>query len=56
MSRYAPYTFRSLAVIDGQLYGIAEDGVYALDGDSQPVAGRIATGKLDIGQGAGASA
>ncbi len=52
MSRYAPYTFRSLAVIDGRLYGIAEDGVYALDGDSQPVAGRIATGKLDIGQGA----
>ena len=52
MSRYAPYTFRSLAVIDGRLYGIAEDGVYALDDDSQPVAGRIATGKLDIGQGA----
>ncbi|WP_238839715.1 hypothetical protein [Pseudomonas aeruginosa] len=52
MSRYAPYTFRSLAVIDGRLYGIAEDGVYALDGDSQPVAGKIVTGKLDIGQGA----
>ncbi|MBD1295554.1 hypothetical protein [Pseudomonas aeruginosa] len=52
MSRYAPYTFRSLAVIDGRLYGIADDGVYALDGDSQPVAGRIETGKLDIGQGA----
>ncbi|RSZ54114.1 hypothetical protein EJU38_05520 [Pseudomonas aeruginosa] len=52
MSRYAPYTFSSLAVIDGKLYGIAADGVYALDGDSDAVAGSIATGKLDVGQGA----
>ncbi|HFL2074917.1 hypothetical protein APA46_21370 [Pseudomonas aeruginosa] len=52
MSRYAPYTFSSLAVIDGKVYGIAADGVYALEGGSDAVAGSITTGKLDLGQGA----
>ncbi len=51
MSRYAPYTFTSLAVIDGALHGVADDGVYALDGGAAPVDGRITTGMLDIGQG-----
>lgn len=51
MSRYAPYTFHSVAVIDGVLYGVADDGVYALDGGAQPIAGRVATGKLDLGKG-----
>ncbi|WP_199851902.1 hypothetical protein [Variovorax sp. PMC12] len=51
MSRYAPYTFTSVAVIDGVLYGVAEDGVHALDGGTDPITGRVATGKLDIGQG-----
>lgn len=51
MSRYAPYSFASLAVIDGVAYGMAADGVYALDGGAETISGRIQTGKLDIGQG-----
>ena len=51
MSRYAPYSFSSLAVIDGVAYGMAADGVYALDGGAETISGRIQTGKLDIGQG-----
>lgn len=50
MSRYAPYTFSGLAVIDGQLYGLADDGVYALKGGSGNVAGSFTTGKLDLGR------
>ena len=51
MSRYAPYSFTGLAVIDGVAYGMAPDGVYALDDDAETISGRIETGKLDIGQG-----
>lgn len=51
MSRYAPYSFTGLAVIDGVAYGMAADGVYALDGDTETIGGSIQTGKLDIGQG-----
>ena len=51
MSRYLPYTFRGLAVIDGVAYGMSADGVYALDGDSETIAASMRTGKLDIGQG-----
>ena len=52
MSRYAPYSFDGLAVIDGVAYGMAADGVYALDGGAEVIDGRIQTGKIDIGQGA----
>jgi len=52
MSRYAPYTFASLAVIDGKLYGLASDGVYALDGGEEPVSGALVTGKVDLSKGA----
>lgn len=52
MSRYAPYTYESLAVVDGVLYGIANDGVYALDGGEEVVEGELRTGKLDLGGGA----
>jgi len=51
MSRYVPYSFAGLAVIDGVAYGMAADGVYALDGGAEAISGRIQTGKLDIGQG-----
>lgn len=51
MSRYAPYGFRRLAVIDGVPYGEADDGVYALSGGQEPIAGKLVTGKLDLGQG-----
>lgn len=51
MSRYAPYTYESLAVIDGVLYGIADDGVYALDGGEETIAGELRTGKLSLSGG-----
>lgn len=50
MSRYAPYTFDSLAVIDGVLYGTNADGVFALDARDELVTGEIRTGKLDLGR------
>lgn len=51
MSRYEPYTFSSLAVIDGALYGVAADGVYALSGGQELVTARVTTGKLDMSGG-----
>lgn len=51
MSRYEPYAFLGVAVIDGAAYGMAQDGVYALDGDAESITGTIRTGKLDIGRG-----
>lgn len=48
MSRYAPYSFSGLAVIDGVLYGIADDGVYAMDGGNTQINAVITTGKLDL--------
>lgn len=51
MSRYAPHAFDGLAVIDGKLYGIAQDGVYAMDAHSEALEVRIKTGKLDVGRG-----
>lgn len=51
MSRYAPYSFTGLAVIDGVAYGMAADGVYALNADEEIIAGSLRTGKLDIGKG-----
>lgn len=51
MSRYAPYSFTGLAVIDGVAYGMAADGVYALNGESEAISGSIRTGKMDVGQG-----
>lgn len=52
MSRYAPYSFLSLAVVDGVAYGVAGDGVYALTGGSDLISGRIETGRMDLGRGA----
>lgn len=48
MSRYAPYHFDELVVIDGRLHGVTDDGVYALDGEDETVVGEIKTGKLDL--------
>lgn len=50
MSRYDSYNYQDLAVIDGVLYGLGEDGVYRLDADT-PVQGRLTTGKIDLGRG-----
>lgn len=51
MSRYFPYGFRRIAVINGALYGEGEDGLYALSGGTEIVSGEIVTGDIDIGGG-----
>lgn len=51
MSRYAPFTFDSLAVVNGVLYGFTRSGVYALDSAADDIDGSITTGKVNVGQG-----
>lgn len=48
MSRYAPFAFTGLAVIDGVLYATGPDGVYALDGDQEEIDAQLRTGALDM--------
>ena len=50
MSRYQDYGFSELTVVDGVLYGVADDGVYRLDANAS-VDGKLVTGQLDLGQG-----
>lgn len=50
-SRYAPYTFRQVVVINRKLFGVADDGVYALEGGTEEVQGALVTGALDLGGG-----
>lgn len=50
MSRYDSYNYQDLAVIDGVLYGLGEDGLYQLDADT-PVQAKLTTGKIDLGRG-----
>lgn len=52
MSRYNPYNFNRLVVIDDVLYGEAEDGIYRLDQEFMPVVASVVTGKMDLGRGA----
>lgn len=52
MSRYNPYNYNRLVVINGELYGEAEDGIYKLDQEVEPVTASIVTGKIDLGKGA----
>lgn len=51
MSRYQPYSFERIAVIDGVLYGESPDGVYALSGGTETIAARVRTGQLDLSGG-----
>lgn len=51
MSRYNPYNYNRLVVIDGVLYGEADDGVYRLNQEVYPVVASIKTGKMDLGSG-----
>lgn len=48
MSRFAPFTFTSLAVIDGVLYGCNSRGVFALDGDTETMTAELRTGAMDM--------
>ena len=48
MSRFAPFTFTGLAVIDGVLYGCNSRGVFALDGDTETMTAELRTGAMDM--------
>lgn len=48
MSRFAPFTFDSLAVIDDVLYGCNAQGVFALDGDAETMTAELRTGAMDM--------
>lgn len=50
MSRYMPYSFDGLSVINGKLYGWNEQGIYLMDQSTNLVYGLIQTGKLDFGE------
>ena len=50
MSRYVPFTFTSLAVIDGVVYATGAGGVFALDSQDEDIAALMRTGKLDLGK------
>lgn len=49
MSRYTPFTFDHLSVIDGVVYGCNRHGVFAFNGASEIVNAEIHTGALDMG-------
>lgn len=52
VSRYLRYGFDSFAQIGGHYFGVAEDGVYLLGGNTdaaQPIQARAGTGLLDLG-------
>ena len=51
MSRYNPYNYNRLVVINGALYGEADDGIYRLDQEVDAVIAIIKTGKMDLGRG-----
>jgi hypothetical protein len=50
MSRYQDYGYSEIAVVDGVLYGVAENGLYRLDAETF-IEGKLVTGLLDLGQG-----
>lgn len=52
MSRYNPYNYNRLVVINDVLYGEADDGIYQLNQEVYPVVASIKTGKMDLGKGA----
>ena len=51
MSRYNPYNYSRLVVINGVLYGEADDGIYRLDQEVNAVKAIVKTGKMDLGGG-----
>lgn len=50
MSRYMPYAFDGLAVINDKLYGWNAKGVFLMDKPEHSIHGFIQTGKLDFGE------
>lgn len=49
MSRYAPFAFDGVAVINGKLYTWNDQGVYLSSVEGESIAAKIKTGKLDFG-------
>lgn len=49
MSRYMPFSFDGLTVINDKLYGWNEKGVFLMDKPDHLIHGLIQTGKLDFG-------
>lgn len=49
MSRWSPVGVRELVAINGVLFGVGDDGVFAFDSDAETVSARIETGLLDVG-------
>ena len=50
MSRYAPYDFEGVAILDGQLFLWNSDGVYLSGVEGEHIQGQVKTGKLDFGE------
>lgn len=51
VSQYLLSGWNDLAVIDGKLYGFADDGVYVLDSDAEEMTAFVETGLEDVGGG-----
>jgi len=49
MSRYAPFNFEGVAVINGKVHLYNDQGVYVMDGASENISATIETGALDFG-------
>ena len=49
MSRYAPYSFDSLTLIDGVLHATGEGGVYCLQGEGETITCTLSYGTMDVG-------
>src|SRR5690606_8044852 len=50
MSRYMPYAFEGISVINGKLYGWNEQGLFLMDRAQHNIHALIETGKLDFGE------
>lgn len=50
MSRYSDFNYSSLVVVNGQLIGLNDQGIFVLDGQ-ETVQGEISTGAIDLGKG-----
>lgn len=48
MSRFAPFSFNGLAVIDGKLYATNEQGVHELTGTQETMQAHLQTGAIDM--------
>lgn len=50
MSRYAPFNFEGVAVINGKIHLYNDQGVYVMDGADESISATIEIGALDFGE------